>query len=289
MKLILGTAQFSNNYGVSSVKGQTNFQEIKKILSFAKSKKINFLDTAPSYGKSEKIIGTLNSSDFKIIGKTRHFNGMKITYDHIEILKQDFYSSLKNLQIENFYGFLIHNADDLLKPGAEKLFLHLKKIKKEKKILKLGLSVYNQKQLEFGIENFDIDLIQLPFNILDRRMIENQILDKLKKKKIEVHARSIFLQGLLLMLDKERPKFFDNWNNLWKIWHEWLNDNRLTALEATIKYVISEPNISKCLIGVETKKQLEEILKISPDALPKIPAELFSNDINLLNPSNWQI
>jgi len=75
---------------------------------------------------------------------------------------------------------------------------------------------------------------------------------------------------------------------LWRIWHEWLNDNQLTALEAAIRYAISIPEISKVLVGVDTVDQLEEIVLASPGILPDIPGEMFTNDADLLNPSNWE-
>jgi len=109
----------------------------------------------------------------------------------------------------------------------------------------------------------------------------------LKKKGIEVHARSVFLQGLLLINEKERSNKFKRWAELWKIWHEWLNDNQLTALEASIRYAVSFSEISKVLVGVHSKDQLKQIISASDGILPNIPNELHTNDCNLLNPSNW--
>jgi len=149
------------------------------------------------------------------------------------------------------------------------------------------VSVYEYSQLQSVLDNFDIDLVQLPFNILDRRMIDSGMLGKLCRSNIEVHARSVFLQGLLLMSKKNRPDKFKRWNGLWKIWHEWLNDNQITALEVTIRYAMSIPEISKVLVGVDTTDQLEEIVIASLGLLPGIPTEVYTNDADLLNPSNW--
>ena len=154
-------------------------------------------------------------------------------------------------------------------------------------IVKIGVSVYNHSQLQSILDNFDIDLVQLPFNILDRRMIDSSMLATLRSKGTEVHARSVFLQGLLLMSEQNRPDKFNRWSGLWKIWHEWLNDNQITALEATIRHAVSMPEISKVLVGVDTADQLKEIFISSSGVLPNIPDELFTNDADLLNPSNW--
>jgi len=286
-KIALGTVQFGIDYGINSENGQVQPEEVRSILNYAHSQNIDLLDTAPAYGNSEKVLGVANVQNFKVVTKTRHFNNAKISNSDIGLLKKDFSCSLTDLRQESFYGVLVHNASDLLKSGAEKLYDHLQELKQAEKIEKIGVSVYDYSQLQSILDNFDIDLVQLPFNILDRRMIDSGMLSTLRSSNTEVHARSVFLQGLLLMSEQNRPDKFNRWSGLWKIWHEWLNDSQITALEATIRYAISMPEISKVLVGVDNKDQLKEIIIASNGILPNIPTELHTNDINLLNPSNW--
>jgi aryl-alcohol dehydrogenase-like predicted oxidoreductase len=286
-KIALGTVQFGIDYGINSESGQVRPEEVRSILNYAHSQNIDLLDTAPVYGNSEKVLGVANVQNFKVVTKTRHFNNTEISNSDIDLLKKDFSCSLTDLRQESFYGVLVHNASDLLKPGAEKLYDHLQELKQAEKIEKIGVSVYDYSQLQSILDNFDIDLVQLPFNILDRRMIDTGMLATLCSSNIEVHARSVFLQGLLLMSEQNRPDKFNRWSSLWKIWHEWLNDNQITALEATIRYVISMPEISKVLVGVDTADQLKEIVMATLGVLPGIPTEMYTNDADLLNPSNW--
>ena len=286
-KLGLGTVQFGTDYGLSSLDGQVRPQEVKKILNYARSKQIVLLDTAPAYGYSEEIIGGINNSEFQVVTKTRHFDTLKITNDEVSLLNQDFNNSLKKLNQIKIYGLLIHNADDLLKPGGEKILDLLQKFKQTNKLMKVGVSVYDHIKLHSILDNFDIDMVQLPFNIIDRRMLDSGMLASLYKKGIEVHARSVFLQGLLLMSAKLMPSKFNRWNNLWKLWHEWLHDNRISPVEASVRYAISFSEISKVLVGVDSVNQLKEIYKASSGTLPKIPDELQTADADLLNPSNW--
>ena len=286
-KIALGTVQFGIDYGINSMNGQVKPTEVEDILNYAYCQNINLLDTAPAYGNSEQVLGVANVQNFKVVTKTRHFDNAEIGNHEIELMKKDFTRSLSDLRQDSVYGVLVHNADDLLKPGSEKLFKQIDDLKQAEKIKKIGVSVYDHKQLNTILENFDIDLVQLPFNILDRRMIDSGMLAKLREKDIEVHARSVFLQGLLLMSEQNRPDKFKRWRVLWKIWHEWLNDNQITALEATIRHAISMPEISKVLVGVDTTDQLKEIVTASSGVLPNIPDEMFANDIDLLNPSNW--
>jgi len=286
-KIALGTVKFGTNYGIGLETNQVRPEEVGNILRYANLMNVDLLDTAPSYGDSQKVLGDLGVQQFDIITKTRHFGNIEISDSDIRLLKQDFYHSLKNLNQDNIYGILVHNTDDLLKPGGYKIFTQLEEFKHEGKIKKFGVSIYTNEQLEFVLENFDIDLVQLPFNIFDIRLVRTKMLSRLQRRNIEVHARSVFLQGLLLMNNKNRPEKFNRWSALWRAWQEWLNDNNITALEATIRYAISVPEISKVLVGVDTSSQLKEIIDASDGFLPDLPIELFTEDSDLLNPSNW--
>ena len=286
-KLAIGTAQFGMDYGIGSSPGKVSINEVKKILEYAKSINIDMLDTASAYGKSEKTLGELNVDEFKIVTKTRHFNVLKITDDDVNLLNRDFDNSLKDLKLDSLYGLLIHNADDLMKPGASKIIEFLQNLKKIHKIKKIGVSIYENKHLSFVLENFDIDLVQLPLNIFDRRLIDNGMLKLLSQEGLEVHARSIFLQGLILMENSSRPRKFDRWDSLWKAWSEWLNDHQISPLEASIRYAMSFPEISKVLVGIDSVNQLMEIMNAASGVLPPIPNELYTDDSLLLNPSNW--
>jgi aryl-alcohol dehydrogenase-like predicted oxidoreductase len=286
-KIALGTVQFGMDYGINSISGQVLPAEIKDILNYAYRQNIDLLDTAPAYGNSEQVLGKCNSHEFKIVTKTRHFDCLEIGNRETQLLENDFSQSLIDLKKDRVYGVLFHDANDLLKHGSNKLFNRLNDFKQAGKIKKIGVSIYNHEQLQSIIDNFDIDLVQLPFNILDRRLVDSGMFRILQDRDVEIHARSVFLQGLLLMTEQSRPGKFKRWGGLWKAWHEWLNDNQITALEATIRHAISIPEISKVLVGVDTVDQLKEIVLASPGILPDIPPEMFTNDANLLNPSNW--
>ena len=286
-KLALGTAQFGMDYGIGSSPGKLSISEVKKILEYAKSTNIDMLDTASAYGNSEKTLGKLNVDEFHVVTKTRHFNVLKITDDDLTLLNRDFDQSLKDLKLDSVYGLLIHNADDLMKPGASKIIEFIQNLKKTNKIKKIGVSIYENKHLNFVLENFDIDLVQIPLNIFDRRLIDNGMLKLLSQKGLEVHARSIFLQGLLLLENSSRPRKFDRWGSLWKSWSEWLNDYKISPLEASIRYAMSFSEISKVLVGIDSVNQLMEIMDAAYGVLPPIPNELYTDDSLLLNPSNW--
>ena len=285
-KLALGTVQFGIDYGINSgVKVETD--EVSRIINYARNNGINLLDTAQLYGSSEKVLGDSNTQDFNVVSKTRGFDKEDITESIANFVISDLNQSLKLLKRNSLYALLVHHGEDLLRPGGEIIFNKLQILKDKGLVSKIGVSAYIDNQLINIIDRFDIDIIQLPMNILDSRLIDNGLLNKIYSKGIEIHTRSIFLQGLLLMNPKKRPKIFDRWSNLWKIWDEWLYDNKLSALQATLIYMISLPEISRVLVGVDNKDQLQNIIKALKGNIPTIPKELSINDPDLLNPGNW--
>jgi aryl-alcohol dehydrogenase-like predicted oxidoreductase len=286
-KLALGTAQFGMSYGIANQHGKINLENIKDIIKTAREKNIDLVDTAIAYGDSERIIGKIGILDFKFVTKLPPLP--KIEVANISFWVEDQIKlSLKRLGIQSLYGLLIHRSEDLLSDKGDKIVNALNNLKSRGLVKKIGISIYDSTELEKLTNQINLDIVQAPLNIIDQRLINSGWLSKLYKADVEVHIRSVFLQGLLLMSKQNRPHKFNRWSNLWKMWHEWLNDNKISALEATLRYALSIKEISKIIVGVDSKYQLEQIVISSEGILPKIPLELYTNDVNLLNPSNWK-
>jgi len=284
-KLSIGTVQFGLDYGIANKLGKVSFDEVQKILSEAKRHNIDTLDTAAAYGDSESVLGTSGVEQFDIITKLPEIpDNVKNITSYIE---DSFFNSLKKLNVSKVYAFLLHRPDQLLSNSGDEIYKTLLNLKEQGLIKKIGASIYQPSELGDIYSKYNLELIQLPFNILDRRLIETGWLSKLKKMNVEIHVRSAFLQGLLLMSKSQRPEKFNCWNDLWVKWDYWLEENNITALEASIRYVLSVPEISKVIVGVDSTLQLKEIISAADGKLPLIPLELFSNDASLLNPSNW--
>jgi len=283
MKLALGTVQFGLDYGVTNNSGQVAIDEVRNILTFANNNNIDTLDTASGYGNSEKILGNIGINGFKIVTKTAP---LKLGIDNV---LQSFHMSLKDLKIKSVDGLLVHNIDDIKDKKFDALYKEIDKLKQDQLISKIGFSTYTPDQVDFLLDNFDFDLIQVPFNLLDKRLIDGGQLKALKNKKIEIHARSIFLQGLLLMSAAQRPKYFNNWNNLFKKWDLWLKTNNISGLEAALNFALSENLIDKIVIGIDSKIQLKEVFSASTSQILNIPKFLNSTDEMLINPSLWEI
>ena len=284
-KLALGTVQFGLKYGIANKIGQIRFEDVKKILQFARNVNIDLIDTAISYGDSEKVIGDVSIKDFKFVSKLPALPKSDVNIN--SWIEDEIQFSLKRLGIQSLYGFLIHRSEDLLGNSGKKIVNALNKLKSKGIVKKIGVSIYEPSELEKLTGLIELDIVQAPLNIIDQRLLSSGWLSKLYKNNIEVHTRSVFLQGLLLMSWQKRSFRFSRWNNLWKIWHEWLNDNQITALEATIRYALSIKEVSKVIVGVDSEEQLRQIILASDGKLPPIPPELVIDDISLLNPSNW--
>jgi len=280
MKLALGTAQFGLNYGVTNQNGQVAIEEVKSILNFAKNNGIDTLDTASGYGNSEQVLGKVGVDDCQIITKTASLkNG-------INAVIKGFYQSLESLNKKAVDGLLIHDINEVSGKEFNDLFRKLNELKQQGLVNKIGFSTYTPEQVDFLLENFDFDIVQLPFNVFDNRLIQGGQLKALKNRGIEVHARSVFLQGVLLDFNS-LSNYFLKWNGQFDAYQAIVKDSGLSLLEYSLNFVLNNKEIDKVLVGVNSKGQLKEIVQ-SVKSQSNINAYTV-NDVNLLNPSLWKV
>lgn len=203
------------------------------------------------------------------------------------LLQQSVKASLERLRIPKLHGLLLHRAPQLAGPRGDALFRALVALKENGHVDKIGVSIYGPEELDILWPHFQFDLVQAPFNILDRRLATSGWLARLHEAGTEIHVRSVFLQGLLLMDAGKRPPMFTRWQPLWEQWERWLAREALTPLQASLGFVLSHPEFDRVVVGVETLQQLREILAgtQAPGALP--PSELMSEDQDLINPTRW--
>ena len=284
-KIILGSANFNHIYGVK--KNFIKKKEIKKLFDYATKNKVEIIDTSPLYNKAEKIIGSLNKNRFKIISKIPPIPCSIKKVNIKEWIDRNIMVSLKNLKIKKFEYLLLHNANALLGKNGDEIYKCIKNIKMAGKTNKIGISVYDSKVLEKIIKKFKFDLIQLPLNIFDQRMVNNGLLLKLKKNKNEIHARSVFLQGLLLLKHDQLPKKLKKFNKTWSAWEDWLKKKRLNSLQACLSFVHSQNLLDGIVVGCNSREQLEQILRVK-----KIKSDFFipkfnSKNKKIIDPREW--
>lgn len=284
-KIALGTAQFGMKYGISNFSKELSNYEIKKILKLSEQKNIDLLDTAMGYGFSEEKIGLNDKNNFKIITKLPSLNHE--IKDVKEWIKQKVNQSLKNLKRQKIYGLLFHDPSMLLRKDGEQIYQIVSNLKEEGIIEKIGISIYSPNILDNLIPKYKIDIVQAPFNLLDRRLLNSGWMKELDNQNIEIHARSIFLQGLLLIPPKEIPKNFKKWINLFENLERWTNENKLKLIEACLLFVSSFDKFKKIIIGVDNFEQLKEILNTPLESKSLKFPEISCEDQALINPSNW--
>ena len=287
-KLALGTAQFGLDYGILNTKGQINHEQIVLILNEAIKSDINVLDTAIVYGNCESILGKIGVKNFHIITKLPPFpyKGLDIEQWAIGNVQE----SIKRLNVDKVYGLLLHRSIDFLGKEGLRLYDSLICMKNKGLVNKIGVSIYDPNELdELDNNGIELDIVQAPFNVFDRRLEVSGWLSKLKKSGTEIHARSIFLQGILLASHEVRPAYFSDWADHFRLWDKWLVDSQQTALEACINFVCSYENIDKILVGIESVQQLITISSFFTRTTKIFtPNCLISNDHMLINPSNWE-
>ena len=287
-KIILGTAQFSGNYGITKKDDYLSQNEAHKILKTLLAKKLRHLDTSIDYKNSLKKINSFNFNNWQITTKMDPKN-LDFSSEHNLYLSVENQIKLikKQSSIKTIKNLLLRNSNIILTPKGKILFKVLKKIKKNKLIINFGYSIYSFKNLEKIIINFRPDLIQCPYNIFDRRIENIKIKNILKKKKIKVQARSIFLQGILLKKTNQLPKFFLKWKNLFLNFENLTKINKLSPLSLCFNFVNNNKDIDEIVIGVQNNKELKEIFDIKLKRKISIRKELFKPSLKLIDPTKW--
>lgn len=292
MKLGLGTVQFGLDYGISNISGKPSAEDIRETLSFASSASIDLLDTAFHYGDSEALIGATGlQRDFKIVTKTPQLNKTVVSSSDCAYIEKCFSESLSRLDQVSVYGVLVHQINDVLAPGGEGVLESLYRLRQRGQVKKIGVSVYNEEQISqlFNIKDIDINIVQLPINVFDQQLSQCGSLHFLKARNIEIHARSVFLQGLLLTELSQLKSYFDESKPFFTQYHAFLKKNQLSLLQGALGYIKSLQCIDYALVGVTSMPQLKEIAEsvaTLPDTLPDFSA-FHSENKKLINPLVW--
>lgn len=273
------------DYGIANQQGQVSSNEAEAILQYAQKSGIDTLDTAILYGDSEQRLGEIGLRNWQVITKLPAVpEGCN---DISKWVQNTVKESLKRLKMIKLYGLLLHYPQQLLGCSGDKLYQVLQKLKCDGLVKNIGISIYDPSELDELCGLYRFDIVQAPFNILDRRLINSSWLSRLSEQGIELHVRSIFLQGLLLMSSEIRPVQFNRWKTVWSEWDKWLDKTGLTPSEACIRYALSFSEITKVIIGVDSLRQLNEVLHSAQGKLPVVPPELVCSDTDLINPSRW--
>ncbi len=285
MKLALGTVQFGMNYGIQT-NGQPKIKQSIEILNKAYAAGICCFDTASAYGTAEKVLGEflrqpqIEAEKLSVISK---FNL------NIEELESCINQSLCRLGIDCLDGYMFHDANNIFDPAAVSA---LEGLKIKGLTRKIGVSIYTPIQAMKALEYDAIDIIQVPYNVFDRRLDKCGFFKKAKEQGVIVYARSSLLQGLLAMKPEEIPEYMSfSLPYLRKFQNDCL-ESGLKPFEAAVQYVLQHEYIDYIVFGVDNIAHLEEYITLSSKTMPVNARQLFKDSFTevedkLVMPNLW--
>ena len=271
------------NYGIANSSGRIVQEEVSSILNFAWKNGIKCLDTAEAYGASELAIGTHieahPNQSWEIITKVR------ATGDSVA---NQINSSTKKLGIQPAV-LLAHDTDSFLTSNFQE---GLAKARDHGMISKLGVSLYRQDEIERVMAaEVPPEIIQLPMNILDTRLYRNGVLTELNNQNIEIHVRSVFLQGLFYLTALElRDNFSEVIPHLDRL-RSISESANVSIAELSLLWLESLEQVSKIVVGVDNSSQLHSHLatlqqSVDTAYFDEALSIQFTNE-KILNPSLW--
>jgi len=286
-RLAIGSAQFGLHYGISNTDGQTSEINVSQILDLAISCDIDLIDTAIDYGDSERVLGNVGIKNFKIV--TKLGNPPDNCKDHADWVRDQIEGSLARLGVKRLYAVLFHSTKFLIGTDGSKLFRELQKLKYLGFIEKVGISIYSPTELDMLAGKIDFDLVQAPLNILDRRLETSGWLEKLSSNNVEVHTRSAFLQGLLLMGRDNFPLVSAEHKAIFDRWQIFLKYNNLNAVSACLSYPLSLSGVHRVVVGINDAAQLNELVESERRSNGQGIPDFYSSDETLIDPRSWNL
>ncbi len=283
MQLALGAAQFGLDYGITNSGGKVSLSEVKRILEVAQSNRMQVIDTANQYGNSEEILGEALTSknSFAVVTKSPLFSSDKSQWE--QELTTAFERSLTKLKHERLYGYLFHNGVGI----SEETYSYLKQKQASGLVQKVGISAYSPEEVIAINKNYPVDLVQLPLNLWDQRVLRGGFLKYCREQEIEIHVRSLFLQGLLLESPSDYPKFIRDrvlqYSSISQTCE--LEGVRLEA--ACLSLLKTYPEISCGVIGVTSAKELKANIEAYNSRFDIDCAQFSIDDEIILNPARW--
>ena len=284
-RIVLGGAQLGLPYGILNGGETLSREAVARILDTAVSHGIDSIDTAIAYGQSETVIGETAQNRFKIISKLP-----PIPSDMANVsqwVRTQIDASLSRLNCSSLEALLLHHPQDLIGPHGSELYAAINSLLSEKIIERFGVSIYAPNELDGIIGKFNIDVVQAPLNVFDRRIIG--VTDQLSALNIEVHVRSVFLQGVLIANPKDRPQRFQPWSEHFARFDEWVHSTGMSAMACCLGFALQQPGVTKLVIGTTSKESLTEIMTSIPNIQLEVPADLQSSSEQLIDPRVWSV
>ncbi|MCC7410168.1 MAG: aldo/keto reductase [Gammaproteobacteria bacterium] len=292
MKIGLGTVQLGMPYGIANHAGQVPADRACAIVARAFAAGVQVFDTAADYGDAESILGAALAPGerLRVVTKLPRLPADIAETAAIERWARDTLArSLRRLRRTRLAALLVHHASDLLGTRGAQLYAGLLALKHEGQVAAIGASVYAAQEIEALLARYALDIVQLPLNLLDQRLVRGGQLQRLRAAGVEIHARSLLLQGLLAMPGDGPPAaWLDPWRTLLRAFRAAAGAEGLSPLQAAIGFAATVPEIDCAIVGVTSTTELDEVLDAASIRLPAHWYHRFAvNDAALLDPSRW--
>jgi len=285
--LAIGTANFGMPYGLSKSTDPLSIDSVAGIIAKSRSLGINCLDTANAYGNCQKVLGEIGVSDWTVVSKIS-----AIPNDCSDVsgfVQRQIEMILFDLKVDEVETVLVHNAGDLLGPFGDQIFGALEKHRLAGALKKIGVSIYGPELLNSVIPRYQVEVVQAPLNVLDNRLVSSGWLGKLASRKVEVHSRSVFLQGLLLSRALQEGEYFGRWQEVFHRWNEISGSNVDLALQTCLTHVKSFADVSRVVVGIDSESHVEEIANLFRKPPQQVEDFMAGVDEDLINPSCWRV
>ncbi len=285
-KLALGTVQFGIDYGINNTRGKVPIEEVKEILRLCANQGIKVLDTAVNYGDSEIVLGkALNGleNSFKIVSKLPDIDGISVVSTVNE--------SINRLKMNPLYAYLFHSYKHFKKNSTayDQLFA----LKNQGQIEKIGFSLYDPSEAEeLLLNDIKFDLVQVPYNVFDRRF--EKVFSLLKEKEVEIHTRSTFLQGLFFKPPELLPAHFKKIKEKLIALQRLFKVNNIPLASGLLCFSLLNDLIDCVVVGVDNLSNLKMNLQ-AVGSLKKVEKIIFEilefeeKDPDIILPTNWKI
>ena len=296
-KISLGTAQFGSKYGISNKIGKPDLKTINKIMNFAISSGISRFDTAAGYGDSEEVLGKIFETKEKLVPnittKISRINPEGKNSDEIfKQIKNSLEKSKRRLNNGTITNYLLHNPADM---NNDEIIKSLVRLKKEKLVNKIGVSTYTEKHVKKFLEIPEFEVIELPFNLFDTRLLKNELLKQISTQNKIIFARSVFLQGLFFIESNDLPPHLKLAKTYLDELYKISKDYKISITKLALTFVRDFDEITSLVIGVNNLDQIKMNIKLMDseklnEEIKEIIIKKFSNiPDEVINPSKWKI
>lgn len=281
--LLLGTAQFGSAYGVTNTIGRLHDDDVMDILELARLRGIQTFDTAADYGDSQERLGRLAPAGSQYVTKFSLPESGELDADAL------WDRSRRTLAVDTLAGVMFHRIADLTDPRCEDALALLREARAAGTIERAGVSIYDESDLRLALDVFpDLDIVQLPANALDTRLIDSDIVNVLHDSGVRIHVRSAYLQGVLLADSTSLAPNFAPLRPVVEHLSDLAQASQISVAALLLGFLRDHPVVDEVVVGAVRVSELASTADAWSATVPPVDLREFSVPKELLDPRTWR-